>query len=42
MKNLYYQLYVGFIIFGLIFFIFIFSYYMVKNYSRNNLLERLI
>lgn len=42
MKNLYYQLYVGFIIFGLIFFIFIFSCYMTRNYSRNNLLERLI
>lgn len=38
MENLYYQIYVGFIIFGIISFIFIFSCYM----TRNNLLERLI
>lgn len=42
MENLYYQIYVGFIIFGIISFIFIFSCYMTRNYSRNNLLERLI
>ena len=40
MENLYYQLYVGFIIFGII--SFIFSCYMIRSYSRNNLLERLI
>lgn len=38
MENLYYQLYIGFIIFGIITFIFIFSCYM----TRNNLSERLI
>lgn len=42
MDNLYYQLYVGFIIFGIIFFIFIFSCYMTRTSSTNNLLERLI
>lgn len=42
MENVYYQSYVGFIIFGIIFFVFIFSWYMTRNNSRNNLSERLI